>query len=436
MGELVFQKMKAVNDMIKQLENKKTIPVLQFVVATLLLVLLLIPAPVLAEDTVVSNVLQARNVTIKKFYVEVKNDQGNSVPMPNSDFRISYSLNNESVVVKEGTTNEKGEILDLTLENIPNEVSTIYVRYYLGTAERGYIQNLSNRKYSFFYSKGIPKSNLIDFSSAATFGTDGDEASFRYNFVAANMNYQYFLAIKDYKQAVQLANELLPKTVSLITQPINVFLQRGEFVDRGNAFYSKGVVNKQPEIIFGDRTNFADFRDWYIKHNMMHEWSHWNMYQTVGLPGKSYETHYTINEQPQTSYKEGWALLMGDLFAKRYDISSQDFANQSDTERLFGKNTNKTVEGILYDLIDFSAADNDEHYSISQRMIEGEINDQDLILLNMGILYTAMVESKANTLKDLLTYIDNRYVITKTDQESFRELLAVNGLTETFDFMY
>lgn len=163
----------------------------------------------------------------------------------------------------------------------------------------------------------------------------------------------------------------------------------------------------------------------------MHEWTHWNLYRYANAPGGDYDGHYSYNVNPKISFKEGWPLMIGDLFALNYDLAKEDLHVQTDNfngiNRLYGKSTNYTVKQILYDLVDTGS--NDEEFSISQRYLDEEMSDLDIRRLNLGILHTVMAESKAVTLQDLLNSVENKYVLTKSDKEKFAKLLEINGLS-------
>lgn len=128
--------------------------------------------------------------------------------------------------------------------------------------------------------------------------------------------------------------------------------------------------------------------------------------------------------------------MIGDLFALNYDMTKEDLRVQTDNYNginlLYGKSTNYMVKQVLYDLVDTGS--NDEEFSLSQRYLDEELSDIDVRRLNLGILHTFMAESKTVTLQELLTVVEKKYVLTKSDKEKFVQLLEINGLSREGDF--
>ncbi|MDT2661973.1 hypothetical protein P7E02_18985 [Enterococcus hulanensis] len=376
-----------------------------------------------------------RAVDIKKFYIEVTDGAADSVsaPITNSKFRISYTHNNRDNILYEGVTNEKGEILDLPSKEIPFEVTAIKIRYYLGNDSRGYVQKYNKAAYSYVFNLGLNANlttNSIYFGNKNVKFGNSNPDSIVYNYQATRINHYFDKAVQEYSNAVKAANDLLPETSPFEVAPININFEQGQFVDKGNSFNRNGHDgSKIADIIIGDRSS-KSFSTQYLMHNVMHEWTHWNLYRYAKAPGGSYESHYSYNINPKISFKEGWALFIGDLYALNYDMTKEDQRVQTDKyngiNRLFGKSTNYTVKQVLYDLVDTGS--NDESFSLSQRYLDGEMTDLEVRRLNLGILHTVMAEDKTITLQDLLTSVEKKYVRTRSDKEKFAKLLEVNGL--------
>lgn len=377
-----------------------------------------------------------RTVIFQKFHIEVTDGAANSVSVPisNSKFMISYAYNNRDNLLYEGMTNEKGQILNLPPKEIPFEVTALKIRFTLGNDSRGYVQQYNKVAYRFLFNCGLNAANTtntINYTNTKIrFGNTSDDESWFYNFQASRINHYFDKAVQEYSHAVELANDLLPYTASFEIAPININFEKGMLL-KSNGFNRNGYDGKgTADIVMKDRAD-KNFSTQYLMHNVMHEWTHWNLYRYANAPGGDYNGHEGYNTNPKISFKEGWPLMIGDLFALNYDMTKEDLRVQTDNQngvnRLFGKSTNYTVKQVLYDLVDTGS--NDEDFSLSQRYLDGEMSDLEIRRLNLGILHTVMAESKTVTLQELLTALEKKYVLTKSDKEKFTQLLEVNGLS-------
>ena len=377
-----------------------------------------------------------RRIDIKKFYIEVTDGAADSVSVPisNSKYTISYAHNNRDNLLYEGMTNEEGEILNLPSKDIPFEVTALKIRFYLGNDNRGYVQKFNKNAYRFLFTCGLNATNTtntINYSSRKVkFGNTADEDSYFYNFQASRINHYFDQAVQEYSNSVKLANDLLPDTQPFEVAPININFEKGMLL-KSNGFNRNGYDGKgTADIVMKDRAD-RRFSTQYLMHNVMHEWTHWNLYRYANAPGGNYDGHYSYNVNPKISFKEGWPLMIGDLFALNYDLAKEDLHVQTNEENginlLFGKSTNYTVKQVLYDLVDTGS--NDEDFSLSQRYLDEDMSDLDVRRLNLGMLHTVMAESKTVTLQELLTAIEKKYVLTKSDKEKFTKLLEINGIS-------
>lgn len=377
-----------------------------------------------------------RTVNFQKFHIEVTDGAANSVSVPisNSKFTISYTYNNRDNLLYEGMTNEKGQILNLPPKEIPFDVTALKIRFTLGNDSRGYVQKFNKNVYRFTFNCGLNAANTtntINYTNTKTrFGNTADEESWFYNFQASRINHYFDQSVQEYSHAVELANDLLPDTEPFEVAPININFEKGMLL-KGNGFNRNGYDGKgTPDIVMRDLAS-KNFSTQYLKHNVMHEWTHWNLYRYANAPGGSYDGHEGYNKNPKISFKEGWPLMIGDLFALNYDMTKEDLRVQTDNyngvNRLYGKSTNYTVKQVLYDLVDTGS--NDEEFSLSQRYLDDEMSDLEVRRLNLGILHTVMAESKTVTLQELLIAVEKKYVLTKSDKEKFAKLLEINGLS-------
>ncbi|MBO0459430.1 hypothetical protein JZO77_22085 [Enterococcus hulanensis] len=378
----------------------------------------------------------SRTVKIENIYLKITDEAKKepSVPMPNTNISVLYILNGKETLLHEGKTNEKGEVTGLSFPNIPNEVTSLIVRYYLGNTERGFIQKYNKRPYTFHLNRPIPANSVINFSStSARFGVAGNTDTFFYNYQAAKLNYFYDDAVEEFSNTIVKTNKLFPRTVQFTTEPINMNFEKGKFLDQSNAFFRNGHDNsKVADIVIGDRSDRV-YTEQAVKSKVMHEWTHWNSWRETQRGQDKETAPPTI----RNSYREGWAYLVGRMYAEDYDLSKEDLIVQNDNKdgvnRYFGKPTIMTVKQVLCDLLDVNSQDED--FSLSQRFIE-EMSELDQRKMNLGLLHTIMVESKATTLQEYLNYMENKYILIASDMKKYEKVLEINGLNRDGSFRF
>ena len=379
-----------------------------------------------------------RNLEIRRFYARIKDGSSGTelVSLPNSEYRISYIYEGKEIFIYgKGTTNEKGEILNLPAMEIPAEVTQIRFRYYLGNEKRGYIKKYNNIVYQFVVSQNISSSGILNGYSNFWVGSTTDPDRYFYNFHAAKLNFFYDESVKEFSNIITKTNELLLKTVPFNVEPINMFFEKGEYLDQNNGFWRNGHKgNKIADITIADNSNRQIFNDQSIKSKVMHEWTHWNSWRETQRGQDKETAPLTI----RNSYREGWAYLIGRMYAEEYDLSKEEFIVQNDNKdginRYFGKPTIMTVKQVLCDLLDVSSQDED--FSLSHRFIDEEISELDQRKLNLGLLHTIMVESKATTLQEFLNYMENKYILTASDVKRYEKVLEINGLNRDGSFRF
>lgn len=382
---------------------------------------------------------KSRTIELQRFYLEVTDGSAAAtpVPLPNCDYTIHIDKNDKETLLHKGLTNDKGEIVDLAFKNIPLTGASLKIRYSLGNMQRGYVQKYNKKPYSFVFTLRLGGENTINYSDEQVrFGKEKVEESFFYNFQAARINYYFDQGVNWYSEAVEKVNQLFPNTAEFEAKPININFEKGQYLDESNAFSRNGHDGSGvPDIVVGDRSDKIFDTD-YLMHNVMHEWTHWTMYEAFEMPSGDYDSHYGTNDDPQISYKEGWALFVGDVFADIDSLKADDMLVQKDNEkgvnRLYGKSTNLTVQHVLYDLYD--AGSNDEAFSISERFLDDALSEDEVKQLNFGLLSAVMIESRATTLQEFLTYLEDKYVITRSDKEKFAQVLKINGLSRNGKF--
>ncbi|EOH96189.1 hypothetical protein [Enterococcus pallens] len=380
-----------------------------------------------------------RTVQLKQFYLKVTDGAEDSVPvpLPNTRFTIRLVTKEQETFLHEGITNEQGEIQDVALHKIPLQGASLKISYILGNAQRGYVQKYNKKPYSFVFTLRLGNENTIDFTDhQVLFGQAKKEETFFYNFQAARINYYFDQAVQAQADAIKQARKLFPDTANVSIKPININFEQGKYLDRSNAFSRNGHDNSAiPDIVVGDRSD-KSFETKNLMHNIMHEWTHWNMYAAFAMPSGKYDSHYGVNSDPKISYKEGWALFAGEVFADPESLVETDTLVQENDDqgvnRLFGQSTNLTVQQVLYDLLDTGSQD--EAFHISERYLNEELSEQEIKQLNFGILYTLMMESEATTLQGYLIDLEDKYIVTASDKEKFNEVLKINGLARDGSF--
>lgn len=381
---------------------------------------------------------ETKTFELKRYFAQIKDGSSGTelVPMPNVDFKISYKLNGKDVFFYEnGRTNEKGEVLDIPAVEIPAEVNSIRVWYYLGNEERGYIQKYNKTKYCFIVTQNIPTESVsINYWCNFWIGSTTDQDTAFYNFQAARQNYYFDRAVKEFQEIIKKTNNLFPDTVSFEVAPINVNFEKGKFTDQGNGFWRNGHDNsKTPDLTICDKSN-KNFTESSVKHNIMHEWTHWNSYRETQM-GMGKET---ASVTLRNSYREGWAYLVGYMFSRSYDLADEDLIVQNDKmngiNRYFGKPTIMTAKQVLYDLLDVTSSDED--FSLSQRYFDDDLSELEQRRMNLGLMHTIMVESKATTLQEFLNYTENKYILTASDKKKYEKVLEINGLNRDGSFKF
>ena len=387
-----------------------------------------------------ANADNLRTVQIKNFSVKIYNDDVNlAVTIPDSEYTITYTdSDGVSKTLATGTTDAGGSITNQTLMNVPSGVTQIKVHYSLGNERRGYIRRSDGRIYQFVFTKAIPASNSIDYSGSTRFGSSSVSESYTNNYIASRINDYYMQAESFLKNGLVAAKKYSTDIEDFESAPIDIYYQRGFYLNKGSAFYRNGHDGTGvPDIVLGDRTSVSQFTNHYLMHNVMHEWTHWNMRQTAQLGGGSYTSHYTYNTNFKTSYKEGIALFAGEMFANEYDLRSVDNEVQTDDingiNRLYGKSTNRSAQLVLYDLLDINSNDENEVYNISESLVQN-LAEKEREQVNFGLLYAEMMQSKCQTLSEFLQYLQAKYATSADDVLRFQQVLSINGLSTMGNF--
>lgn len=281
---------------------------------------------------------QTKDVTIEHFRIKVTNSTGDQgIELANCKVEILYKNNNwENQIIDEVYTDKNGSINNKVLRNVPGYVNSITFRFYFGNDDRGYIIKSNGQKYNVSFTKSFQDNNIINYDKEATFnGISGGAEEF---YTVSKLSKSYDAIYNDQINTVNYAKSILKELPDMHFENIDIVLEKNYYLDKGCMFYRNGLDNiKRPIILIGDSSSLNDD---YLNINIAHEWAHFNMYRATGMPGGNYSSHYSYNNNPQTSYKEGWALFQTNRynFGMKWSFKN-DILVQND-RRLFGKSTN------------------------------------------------------------------------------------------------
>lgn len=389
------------------------------------------------EPSLRSRSIGNRDVSINNLVVKTRDTTSAAFSFPDSEYRIWYMNGNKAIIVHEGVTNKNGEIKGITLNNIPSGVTTLSVRMIMGKRSRGYIQNQNNKTYGVVYALKIPTNSIIDINANYTFGST-DEQRF-YCLQYTRMNYYFYDAMKEIKDIVDLANQAFPESAKFQpSDPINIIFENGYRTNKGSAYYGSGRLGKsEPEIVIADEAITEAkpeiFRESIMKHSILHEWLHYNFGKYAEHRTGTYKGHYGYNKEFYISYKEGICLLFGDFYGFDYQYPNTGYEGINQRSiKARGRSTNSTVSLVFGDLVDTETTKfSDENVSVGKKHAE---SDREVRRLNLGIIYTLAIETKPQTMAQLLTAYQKNYVSSAEEKKEFDQLLKVNTLSNQRNF--
>ncbi|MFD1902685.1 hypothetical protein GQR36_26330 [Enterococcus termitis] len=270
------------------------------------------------RKAIASRSIESQNISIKYLLIKIKDTSSESLPFPDSEYRIWYTRNvngiNKIFIIHEGVTNNRGEINDVILQNIPSDVTTLNIRMIMGKSTRGYVQNTSNKTYGVVYSLKVPTDRTIDINTSSTFGVTAEQKF--YAFLSAKINYYFYDSQRELKDIVDFAKGIDESNIELkYSEPINIIFEKGFETNKGSYYKGSGHNNSNiPEIVIADQVATKDqpeiFKTANIKHNILHEWLHYHMGKNADIQAGAYIGHYGYNSDFRISYKEGICLLL------------------------------------------------------------------------------------------------------------------------------
>lgn len=409
-------------------------------------------------------------VTVNRFLLQLYSDKKEeAIPIKNASVKIMYyDADGKRHTVGEGiSSDDNGEIKNVTV-NMPEEIKCIYFQFGMTNSEVGSLVSSKGNIYHPIVSTTIPENRQIDHTDIRFIMNLGNEATKEFNYQLFIFWDLYQELVKEMKDNVQTALDAFPelkKDFNFSFEPIPVLYEPNYMYNGKNGAFFKsksegiGVIKKGTPFIhiphpesLSAKTRAEQKENLSV--NLSHEWAHWTMYQALGsLDGGGYSSHSGYNMNVKTSYKEGWALFHANRYPYGYywnwrlDTSmqtSETVYEKGRLEKCYGKSTNWTVNSVLRDIFDMEAINYDkEAINYDKEATNKEPEDQydiakdwkpDVAVmgdeyrqsLSTGLMFIAMVNSKATTLEEYVTYMkDNGFI---KDKIRFDIILVLNGV--------
>lgn len=401
-------------------------------------------------------------VTVNRFLLQLYSDKKEeAIPIKNASVKIMYyDADGKRHTVREGVSSDDiGEIKNVTV-NMPEEIKRIYFQFGLTNSEVGSLVNSKGGIYYPIVSILIPENRQIDHTETRFIMNRGDESTKEFNYQFIKVWNLYQAMAKEMKENVKTALDTFPELKANFDfefKPIPVMYEHNyQYKGNSGAFFKSksegiGVITKDTPFIhiphpesLNDKTRAQQEENFNV--NLSHEWAHWTMYQALGsLDGGGYSSHSGYNNNIKTSYKEGWALFHANRYPYGYswnwrlDNSMQTSetieSKNGRLEKCYGKSTNRTVNSVLRDIYDRESKDiklkeiePEDQYDIAKDWKPDVVSgDQEFRKkLSTGLMFIAMVNSKATTLEEYVTYMkENEFV---KDKIRFDIIMVLNGV--------
>lgn len=394
-------------------------------------------------------------VTVNRFLLQIYSDKKEeAIPIKNASVKILYyDADGKRHTVGEGvSSDDNGEIKNVTV-NMPEEIKRIYFQFGLTNSDAGSLVNSKGLVYYPIVSILIPENRQIDHTETRFIMNRGDESTKEFNYQFIKVWNLYQVMVKEMKENVQTALDTFPELKANFDfefKPIPVMYEHNyQYNGKNGAFFKSksegiGVIKKDTPFIhiphpesLNAKTRAQQEEAFNV--NLSHEWAHWTMYQALGsLDGGGYSSHSGYNNNIKTSYKEGWALFHANRYPYGYnwnwrlDTSSQTsetIDSSGKLEKCYGKSSNWTVNSVLRDIYDMeSPREPEDQYDIAKdwKADVGTGDPEHRKKLANGLMFIAMVSSKATTMEEYVTYLKEQGSVK--DKIRFDILLTLNGL--------
>lgn len=383
--------------------------------------------------------LEDNEIQIDTFKLLVReNSTSEAFPIKDAEVNVFGSTKGENKAFLLGKTrsNEEGEIKGLTYK-AQRSFNQVHFQYLFGNEKRGYLIRLTDYNYNANHTREIPNDRRINATRTSSISGENGTATFYVEL--AKLNNVYYEVFENQKLAVEKAAPYM-KMKKTTFEAIDIVYDR-ELIMRGNSFNRNGKEKISNSILCINTEDTSDW-DWDRTCAVTHEWAHWNMFRVNRFPSDPYESHYSYNDLPETSYKEGWAVFQRHQYTCGL---TKEFSNDDQVQtdkRLYGVSTNYTVKGALYDIYDDNFGQyrsiEDDSFDIYTLLVNGDHSIEERALISEGIMYMLMIESRAKTFKEFYQYLVTNYVDKHPDKEMKQKLIramAVNGINEEGEFM-
>lgn len=394
-------------------------------------------------------------VTVNRFLLQLYSEKKEeAISIKNASVKFMYyDADGKRHTVGEGiSSDENGEIKNVTV-NMPEEIKRIYFQFGLTNSDAGSLVNSKGLVYYPIVSILIPENRQIDHTETRFIMNRGDESTKEFNYQFIKVWNLYQLMVKEMKENVQTALDTFPELKANFDfefKPIPVMYEHNyQYNGKNGAFFKSksegiGVIKKDTPFIhiphpesLNSKTRAQQEEAFNV--NLSHEWAHWTMYQALGsLDGGGYSSHSGYNNNIKTSYKEGWALFHANRYPYGYNWNwhldtsmqtSETIDSSGKLEKCYGKSSNWTVNSVLRDIYDMeSPREPEDQYDIAKDW-KADVGTGDLEYrkkLANGLMFIAMVNSKATTMEEYVSYLREQGFVK--DKIRFDILLTLNGL--------
>lgn len=394
-------------------------------------------------------------VTVNRFLLQIYSDKKEeAIPIKNASVKVLYyDADGKRHTVGEGiSSDDNGEIKNVTV-NMPEEITRIYFQLGLTNSDVGSLVNSKGGIYYPVASILVPENRQIDHTETRFIMNGGVESKKEFNYQAIKVWNLYQAMAKEMKGNVQTALDTFPDLKANFDfefKPIPVMYEHNyQYNGKNGAFFKSksegiGVIKKDTPFIhiphpesLNAKTRAQQEEAFNV--NLSHEWAHWTMYQALGsLDGGGYSSHSGYNNNIKTSYKEGWALFHANRYPYGYNCNwrldtsmqtSETIDSSGKLEKCYGKSSNWTVNSVLRDIYDMeSPREPEDQYDIAKDW-KPDVGTGDLEYrkkLANGLMFIAMVNSKATTMEEYVSYLREQGFVK--DKIRFDILLTLNGL--------
>ena len=394
-------------------------------------------------------------VTVNRFLLQIYSDKKEeAVPIKNASVKVLYydAEGKRQLLRDDVVSDDNGEIKNFTV-NLPEEINRIYFQYGMTNSEAGSLVNSKGNIYYPIVSAIIPENHQLDHTETRFIMNSGKEETKEFNYQVIRFWNAYQLLVKEMKENVQITLDTFPElkeNFDFSFEPIPVLYEPNyQYNEKGGAFFKSksdgiGVIKKGTPFIHIPHPESLNTltraqQEENLNVNLSHEWAHWTMYQALGsLDGGGYSSHSGYNTNVKTSYKEGWALFHANRYPYGYNWNwnldnsmqtSETVKTSGKLEKCYGKSTNWTVNSVLRDIFDMeSPREPEDQYDIAKdwKPDVAEQGQEYRMKLSTGLMFIAMVNSKATTLEEYVTYMKENGFIK--DKIRFDIIMVLNGV--------